>query len=202
MFKSCCCVFPFELENLQLECARTRRLTARDRDRRMLSTLGDFRAGQDSSVVTSSFVERPEPKCPGDTIVAGAHGTNRRQVSVYVFIKSGGKWVNGTEAAQLTIPQEKTPPNLGSAVAISANGTIVLAGAGTISGDSEGAAYMFAKPPSGWATTTNYDRALHTPDGAAFAESLSISGHWFLVGARDQVVNSQSQGAAFIFGRQ
>ena len=66
----------------------------------------------------------------GDTIVVGAQGDDEQAGNagaVYVFLRPGSGWVDGTETAKLTASDGAIADGLGSWVAISGN--IIVAGA-------------------------------------------------------------------------
>jgi hypothetical protein len=141
----------------------------------------------------------------GSTVVAGAPDDTGAQNSgpgaVYVFMKSVTGWANTTEIAKLTASDGASGDLLGLSVAISNDGTTVVAGApfATIGGNEfRGAAYVFVKPDTGWATTTQTAK-LTASDGAindAFGSSVAISsdGTTVVAGAPNP-----SAGAVYVF---
>jgi hypothetical protein len=133
----------------------------------------------------------------GDTVVAGGNGRG------LIFLRNGAVWINTNESAQL----------LGSdgpigKFTISGDGTVV-AGGGLQ--NSPGAVYLFVKPVTGWATTTESQK-VSASDGTAgdnfglspypgsTAIGLSNNGTTMIVGAPNATLNSNAnQGAAYVF---
>jgi FG-GAP repeat len=128
----------------------------------------------------------------GDTVVVGASGDNSGRGAAYVFVKPGSGWANATETAKLTASDPAHA--FGHSVAIT-DDTIVV---GAYNASSQpGAAYVFVKPGSGWANTTETAK-LTASDGVAgdfFGYSVGISSDTVVVGA---IIASQ-QGAAYVF---
>jgi len=137
----------------------------------------------------------------GNTIVVGSTGKNRKQGAVYLYLKPADGWKNTTESAQLTIQKEFFSSSPG-AVALGNNANNVLVGTpGFIHGSgSEGGVYFFAKPPTGWVTTSNFSGRFSVKNAGAFGNPVAVSGNSFVAGAQLQVVGSQKTGAAFVFG--
>jgi hypothetical protein len=147
----------------------------------------------------------------GSTIVAGADGatvgSTSGQGAVYVFLQGGG-WATGTEIAKLTASDGTPSANLGAAVAISADGSTIVAGARgtTIAGKyQQGAVYRYVKPGGGWATGTE-TAELTASDGAGgdllgYSVGINSDGLIIVAGARNATVVGHSfQGAAYVFG--
>ena len=141
----------------------------------------------------------------GDKLVVGAPdakvGGNAEQGAIYVFEKPVSGWASTSAfAARLTAAGGLADDALGSAVAIS--GDAVIGGAPGFGG-SQSAAYVFVKPPAGWASTSNFDARLTASDlmnGAGFGASVAISDDAVVVGAPYLSIGSHSdQGAAFVF---
>jgi hypothetical protein len=131
----------------------------------------------------------------GDTIVVGS-GTGK----VYVFVKPLNGWTNMTETAQLT--DGMTGDCFGCAVAIDQQTIVVGAAVATINGNgSQGAAYVFVEPATGWATTSNYAAQLTASDGTfedLFGISVGISGNTIVAGA-PFYQDRTGPGAAYVF---
>jgi hypothetical protein len=65
--------------------------------------------------------------------------------------------------------------------------------------NNQGSAYVFEKPGSGWATTSNYTARLTANDGATgdrFGGSVAISGDTVVVGAYG---DDSFKGSAYVF---
>jgi len=122
---------------------------------------------------------------------------------VDVFVRSGGGWAGGTEAAQLTASDGTPGTALGGPVAISSDGSTIVAGA---PGDSNylGAVYVFQRPPTGWATGTETAK-LTASDGAngdTLGDSVAVSddGSTVVAGAPYATMgNGTHQGAVYVF---
>jgi FG-GAP repeat/Bacterial Ig-like domain (group 3) len=143
----------------------------------------------------------------GGTIVAGAPfhhvGANPSQGVVYVFVEHGDGWANATQTAALTASDGAARDNLGFSVAISGD-TIVAGAPGHQVGanSDQGSAYVFVKPPSGWANAAQ-TAELTASDGLAsdaLGSSVAASGSTIVAGAPFHAVGSNSaQGAAYAF---
>jgi hypothetical protein len=143
-------------------------------------------------------------------IVAGAAGakigSNLRQGAAYVFVKPSNGWATATETAKLTASNGAMNDNLGSSVATNSDGSTIVAGAlgATIgSNTSQGAAYVFVEPSSGWVTTSSFTAKLTASDGAAgdfLGNSVGTSsdGSTIVAGA-PKLLNFLSKGAAYVF---
>ena len=117
----------------------------------------------------------------GDTVVVGATNDDGRG-SAYVFVKPGSGWATATETAKLTASDGVGDHFFGLSVAISGD-TVVVGAKNDDSG--RGAAYVFVKPGSGWATATETAK-LTASDGVGddqFGLSVAISGDTVVVGA-------------------
>jgi hypothetical protein len=110
----------------------------------------------------------------GDTAIIGAH----QCVAAYVFAKPGGGWMDTTETAKLD-SSSTLYDYFGYSVAIS--GDVVLVGAvwDDVGGNSQqGSAYIFVKPASGWASTTETAKLTASDGGykSWLGSSVAISG--------------------------
>jgi hypothetical protein len=141
----------------------------------------------------------------GNTMVVGAPGAtvggNSRQGEAYVFTESGSGW---TQTAELTAFDGAAHNDFGYSVAIDGNTVVVGAIEATIGGNSsQGAAYVFVEPSSGWAGNLTQTAKLTASDGAAnnyFGDSVAIDGNTVVVGAYWATVDGNSkQGAAYVF---
>ncbi len=136
----------------------------------------------------------------GDNVVVGADhdqvGTNFRQGSAYVLVRSGTTW---TQQQQLTASDGAGGDRFGWSVAISGDAVVV----GAIEDDvgangGQGSAYLFV---------CNWTEKAHpvASDGAAgdfFGQSVAISGDTVVVGAYlDDVGANMFQGSAYVFVR-
>jgi hypothetical protein len=144
----------------------------------------------------------------GKTIVAGAHdvtvGANSDQGAAYVFIRPGSGWATTANfAAELTASDGASGDALGSSIGVSTNGLAVVTGAPNAAigaNPTQGAAYVFAKPGSGWATTSTFTAKLTASDGASGDElgtSVGISSNGSTIAAGAPY--NSGQGAAYVF---
>jgi hypothetical protein len=118
----------------------------------------------------------------GSTIVVGAvSGFNGK---VYVFVKPSSGWKNMTETAQLN--DGTSGDGFGGVVAIHNNTIVAGAATAMIGGNQyQGAAYVFVKPPSGWATTSSFNAQLTATDGTfqdGFGSSVAVGEQTIVVG--------------------
>jgi hypothetical protein len=155
----------------------------------------------------------------GSTIVTAARlanvGTNPTQGVVYAFVKPAGGWASNTnapltEAARLTAADGTAMDELGNSVAISGDGTTIVAGAPRAKigrNITQGAAYVFVEPTGGWASSASPVRAikLTASDGAPSDElgsavAVSRDGSTILAAARlANIGNHLAQGAGYVY---
>jgi hypothetical protein len=147
----------------------------------------------------------------GETVVAGAYwhaagGTQRG--AAYIYTRSPGGWT-GTNMydAKLTASDGRDQDVLGISVAVSGDGSTVVAGApGNGSGGSErGAAYVYVRPPTGWTNLTQTAK-LTADDGAdsdelGFAVAVSEDGQTVVAGAPWNDAGGFNRGAAYVYAR-
>jgi hypothetical protein len=138
----------------------------------------------------------------GNTIVVGALGATidgqSDQGAAYVFTKSGSSW---TQAAELTASDGVANDLFGYSVSISGN-TVVSGAPGNVGADNIGAAYMFAKPVSGWKNMTQSAKVTQPGivSNTLFGREVAISGNTVVVGADYATPGSNSAaGAAYVF---
>ena len=143
----------------------------------------------------------------GATIVVGAPsatiGSNPGQGAAYVFVRPRSGWADGTQTAKLTASDGAASDNFGASVAISGGTIVVGAPDATVGGNhDQGAAYVFAKPRSGWADATQTAK-LTASGGTTFdllGSSVAISGGTVVAGAPNATVGGNAgQGAAYVF---
>ena len=142
----------------------------------------------------------------GNTVVVGAPnatvGGNVWRGAAYVFAEPGSGWANMTETAKLTASDGAEDDFFGNSVSISGNTAVVGAFLANGVNGTNGSAYVFTEPPSGWAGMTQ-TAELSVSDAAAtgeFGTSVSISGNTVVVGGPGATVSSTSdQGAAYSF---
>jgi|SRR5579863_6766043 hypothetical protein len=141
----------------------------------------------------------------GDTIVAGANGSNGYEGSVYVFVEPTGGWQDMSQTAELTAPNTI---DMGWAVAINENASTIVGGAfyTTVgSNQLEGAAYLYKEPKNGWKTTSQFNAEVTPSDGAPneeFGASVGVSTATAVAGAPYAEIGSNiEQGAAYVFSK-
>jgi hypothetical protein len=142
----------------------------------------------------------------GQIVLAGAdlHRVGAvQQGAAYVFVKPTHGWTDTGAAAELTAGQGQARELFGRIVAIS-NDTAVIGAPdhdGVAAG--QGAAYVFAKPVSGWAGSLNPTAMLAASDpgkGDEFGGALAISGGVIATGAPSHTTGkSTEQGAGYVF---
>ena len=131
----------------------------------------------------------------GGTVVAGASnatvGGKSQQGAAYLYLKPAGGWSSAVvQTAKLTASDGAAHDSLGISIAVGSDGGTVVAGANgaTVGGkSSQGAAYLFVKPPGGWATTSTFTTKLTAADGAAnwrFGTSVALNGTVIVGGGR------------------
>jgi hypothetical protein len=145
----------------------------------------------------------------GNMVVVGApkhvvsgHGN---QGGAYVFVMPPSGWPSTTtQTAELTASDGGVGEFFGTSVALSGNAVVVGAPGHTVNGhSSQGAAYVFVMPPSGWPSTTTQTAELTASDGVAndsLGSSVAIAGDIVVAGAPVHTVSGHSgQGAAYLF---
>jgi hypothetical protein len=141
----------------------------------------------------------------GNAIVAGAPfhevGSNKKQGVAYLFVEPPGGWTNtSAPSAELTASDGAAGDLFGLSVAIS--GTTVVVGAAEHE-SSQGAAYVFAMPPSGWAGSLHESAELTAAGGNPgdlFGSSVAVLGNVVVVGAPERKVEAEErQGRAYVF---
>ncbi|WP_419931727.1 fibronectin type III domain-containing protein [Candidatus Poriferisodalis sp.] len=140
----------------------------------------------------------------GDTIVAGAYGDDDGGTdsgAAYVFAKPATGWATATSSIKLTASDAGAGDNLGRSVAI--DGDTIVAGAygDDDGGTDSGAAYVFAKPATGWATSTQTAKltASSPAAGDLLGWSVAIDGGTVVVGAYGDDDGGAIAGAAYVF---
>ncbi|MGE5156463.1 MAG: S-layer homology domain-containing protein, partial [Betaproteobacteria bacterium] len=147
----------------------------------------------------------------GSTLVAGAYRHevrgNTQPGAAYVFVKPNTGWVDGTQTAELTASDGAAYDWLGQSVAVSADGSFVVAGAiyhKVGSNWSQGSAYLFVRPAGGWVDETE-SAELTSADGAEgdhFGASVAVNsdGATVVGGAPSRSVGTNGhQGTAYVF---
>jgi FG-GAP repeat len=140
----------------------------------------------------------------GTTVVVGAPAAsaagNQQAGAAYVFVRPTAGWASGTQTAKLTASDGAPSDELGFAVA--AFGDRVVAGAPFVdlgAGLNQGAAYVFDKPPGGWASVTETEKLTASDAANEFklGWAVAATGNTLVAGAP---APSLAPGAAYVFG--
>jgi hypothetical protein len=138
--------------------------------------------------------------------IKGGSDCNCGPGKVYVFEEPTGGWVTGTlYTAILTVEGLQNGFNFGYSTSL--EGKTAAIGSWPVHYGSkltEGFAYVFDKPASGWATTSTPNAKLVPTDEIKdnnFGFSVGISGGTIVCGADGAVDNGSGNGAAYIFGQ-
>lgn len=125
----------------------------------------------------------------GSVCVVGAPGTNSNTGAIWVF--SGANW---SQRTCLVATSGQAEDNCGMSVAVSSDGSVIVAGAPNANGGS-GAVYVFSG--ANWSQQTALALS-GSPADAAFGQSVAISsdGTLILVGAPQM---NNGVGAAYVF---
>ncbi len=130
----------------------------------------------------------------GDTIVVGAPaqdvGGNELQGAAYVFVRPASGWANATETAELKSSDGAKFDEFGVSVAIS--GETIVIGAPR---HSFGAAYVFVRPASGWASMT---QTAELGGIGGFYGRVAVLGDTIVVGAPTSGISSET-GSAYVY---
>lgn len=134
----------------------------------------------------------------GGTVAAGV----AYREAAYIFLRPSGGWADATQTAKLSAADGASGDTLGAAIAISADGATVAAGAPGKpgSGAYRGAIYVFASPPGGWVDiyqTATLTAAAGT-DYDYLGDSVAISADGGLVAG---AVRRSPGGAIYLFAR-
>ena len=137
----------------------------------------------------------------GDTMVVGVRlvdGSGSNSGAAYVFVKPSAGWATTTETAKLTASDGAASDRFGTSVSVGGD-TIAV---GAYADDNfTGSAYLFVKPATGWAATTETLK-LAASDGAAndyFGFSVSVDGNTVVAGAPLGDNNGSVSGSAYAF---
>src|ERR1700689_3026153 len=120
----------------------------------------------------------------GNTVVAGAPNTDGDVGAAYVFVKPASGWANMTETAKLTA--SGSHQGVGNSVAISGNTVVVGSPDYNVFGP--GAALVYVKPATGWASMTQ-TATLTSSDGQthdSFGSAVAMSGNTIVAGAQNR----------------
>jgi uncharacterized delta-60 repeat protein/CSLREA domain-containing protein len=133
----------------------------------------------------------------GDTAVVGADG----QEAAYVYEFQDGTW---TTVAKLTAGDGELGDRFGWSVGISGPTIVIGAYGDEDHGRYSGAAYVFERPGTGWATTGDYTAKLTAGDGAyddRFGGAVAVSGDTVVIGAYRDDDRGTNSGSAYVYQR-
>ena len=141
----------------------------------------------------------------GDTVVVGATGDDdngSNSGAAYVFTKPANGWASTSTAAKLT-GSDGAPRDdrFGYSVAVEGDTVVVSAYGDDDSGGGSGAAYVFVKPATGWASTGTAAK-LTASDGAGgdrFGKSVAVDEDTVVVGAWTDDDDGSNSGSAYLF---
>jgi|HubBroStandDraft_6_1064221.scaffolds.fasta_scaffold76031_3 hypothetical protein len=139
----------------------------------------------------------------GDVVVVGASQSSPSVEATgpgaaYVFVRPAGGWAGQqTETAKLIASDGIKGDALGAAVSIRGDSIVAGAPGSSPFTPSEGAAYVFVKPASGWMDATQTAKLTPSDAGVGdeFGYAVSIAGQSLVAGSP----NNQGKGAAYIF---
>lgn len=144
----------------------------------------------------------------GDWIVAGARygydPSNTKTGAAFLYQKPETGWVDATESAKLYPSDGISLDLFGQSVSISRDQVVVGAYGHDLTGSSQGAAYIFERPETGWVSATETKKITHTTpeDSDVFGYAVAGDGITVLVGAYNDDNNDLSNtGSAFFFER-
>ena len=125
-------------------------------------------------------------------------------------MRPGGGWSNGTQTAKLTASDGHGDDRFGDAVAMSGDGSTIVAGAqlavGSTGNSQQGAVYVFVRPGGGWSTGTQTAKLTahdgHGTDKLGRSVAVSSDASTIVAGAYFATVASNaSQGKVYLFTR-
>jgi FG-GAP repeat len=136
----------------------------------------------------------------GDTVVVGA-GSVDTPDAAYVFVRPPNGWTgNLTETARLAASDSQAADAFGNSVAIVGDTIVVGAPQDDVGANlDQGSAYVFVRPPGGWAgnlTETAKLTASGGEEGDALGATVAMVGDTVVAGAP---CRDQGAGAAYVF---
>ena len=142
-----------------------------------------------------------------DTVVAGAPGatvgSNPGQGAIYVFVRPATGWASTTETAKLTARDGASGDAFGASVFFGGYRIVVGApGADVGSNVDQGEVYVFAKPTTGWKTTSQFKAKLTATNGGPGDGLGCVSISNGVVAAGSPNIRGQYNGAVWVFAKQ
>ena len=135
----------------------------------------------------------------GDTMVSGAPGEGNDTGAAYVFTRQSGVW---SQVAKLTASNGGGGDEFGNSVSLDGDTVVVGATGDDDNGSNSGAAYVFVKPGTGWATDTETAKLTGSdgaPDDDLFGYSVAVEGDTVVVSAYGDDDSGGGSGAAYVF---
>jgi len=133
-------------------------------------------------------------------VIMGAYGTNSNTGAAHIYELVGSSWYG---KGALTASDGVTADLFGISVAIDDDYAICGSQGHDLTAGGEGAAYIFEKPTTGWASTTETQKitASDNQGGDGFGKSVSVDGDGIIVSSPDEDDIGAARGAAYIFYR-
>ncbi|MGO9114013.1 MAG: putative Ig domain-containing protein [Thermoguttaceae bacterium] len=139
--------------------------------------------GQEAKLTASDAVA--DDNFGGSIAISGSTVVVQGDGAICVFTPFGSGGANMTQVAKLTPSDGAAGDFFGASVSISGNTVVVGAPDATVGGNTtEGAAYVFTEPASGWANMTQTAKLTDSNGTASecFGTEVSISGNTVVVG--------------------
>ena len=139
----------------------------------------------------------------GDTVVVGAPNENYYlKGRVYVYVKPPTGWAGTPSATAVLTPggsDDQWSVNFGNGVALSDDGQTLVVGA-----PGRGAAFVFTKPPGGWAdanstTAVRLTAGDRAEAGDDFGERVAISGDGNTIAVTAPETGTDNVGVVYVF---
>jgi len=131
----------------------------------------------------------------GDTVLIGADADVGLAGSAYVFVRTGGAWV---QQAKLVASDGASQDSFGLSVAIDGDTAVIGAWLDDDNGPGSGSAYVFTRSAGVWTERAK----LLASDGAAldfFGKRVALDGDTALIGAHEVDYVGTETGAAYVF---
>jgi hypothetical protein len=133
----------------------------------------------------------------GDAVASGAPGNGTHNGKAYVFVKPPSGWMNMTQTAELTPSDGQSSDQFGDGVAIHGNTSVI----GAPFNSTQGAAYVFVKPPGGWQNATESAKLTSSDPGTSWLGfSVALDDKHIVLGAPYYSHRQNDrEGAAFVY---
>jgi len=133
-------------------------------------------------------------------VIMGAYGTNSNTGAAHIYELQGSSWYG---KGALTASDGVSADLFGISVSIDSDYAICGSPGHDLTYGGEGAAYIFEKPGTGWATMTETQKitASDNEGGDGFGQSVSVDGDGIFVAAPYEDGTGNARGAGYIFNR-